>query len=263
MAKARQPEQKFPANLSREDMRTAIPKIERRIEELKQFNVEALQEQCDPRIDALEKKLDDTLVDIFGHNTIDYDRYRIRSIDHSPLMIGGISLYEAKQGIKEGFTAAIVKLNSLIETFKEKIQDTPEEPSVRAKRTFSELNIHPELTKGVGKLFQDGHYANAVEDACKILEAFVKMRSMRFDLSGTDLMHTVFSVKTPVIAFNELQTETDKSEQQGMMFLYAGAMLALRNPRAHSLKADDPENALDLILFISLLMKSLDNANKI
>src|SRR3989304_5432715 len=115
------------------------------------------------------------------------------------------------------------------------------------------------IITGIAKLFQDGHYTNAVEDACKILEGLVKMRSMRFDLSGTDLMQAVFSVKNPILSFNDLQTETDKSEQQGMMFLYAGAMLALRNPRAHSLKVDDPENALDVILFINLLLKSLDN----
>lgn len=263
MVKIRQPQEKVPADLSRENMRSAIPKIERRIEELKQFNVDEITDRYDPRIDALEKKIDDTLVEIFGHNTIDYDRYRISSLDHAPHIIGGIPLYEAKKGIKEGFHSAIVKLNSLIETFKEKIQDTPEEPSARANRALTELNIHPELMKGIGKLFQDSHYANAVEDACKILEAFVKMRSMRFDLSGTDLMQTVFSVKNPILAFNDLQTETDKSEQQGMMFLYAGAMLALRNPRAHSLRVDDPENALDLILFINLLMRYLDNAKKI
>lgn len=263
MPKHKQPQEKGPAKLSREEMRTAIPKIERRIAELKEFNADEITERYDPRIGALMRKIDDTLVEIFGHDTIDYDRYRISSLDHGPTVIGGIPLYEAKKGIKKGFEAAVVKLASVIETFKEKIQDIPEEPSIRAKRTFSELNLHPELIKGVGKLFQDGHYANAVEDACKILEGFVKFRSMRFDLSGTDLMHTVFSVKSPVLAFNELQTETDKSEQQGMMYLYAGAMLALRNPRAHSLRADDPENALDLILFISLLMKSLDNAKKI
>jgi len=263
MVKRSQPQEKDPANLSREQMRNAIPKINRRIEEVKQFNVDEITERYDPRIGALLRKIDDTLVEIFSHNTIDYDRYRISSLDHAPTVMGGIHLHEAKKGIKKGFHSAIVELDSLIETFKEKIQDTSEDPSVRANRTLSELNIHPELVKGIGKLFQDGHYANAVEDACKILESFVKMRSMRFDLAGTDLMQKVFSPKQPILQFNDLRTETDKSEQQGMMFLYAGAMLALRNPRAHSIRVDDPENALDLIMFINLLIKSLDNAKKI
>jgi len=262
MAKNRPVEQKVPANLSREQMRNAIPKIEKRIEELKQFNIEQIISSSDPRIEALEKKIDETLIEIFGHNTIDYDRYRISSLDQSLYHFGGISLAEAKEGIKEGFLSAIVNLSSLIDTFKEKIESTPEDPSTRAKRTLAELNIHPELIKGMGKLFQDGHYANAVEDACKILESFVKMRSTCFDLSGTELMQKVFSPKNPILQFNDLVTETDKSEQQGMMFLYSGAMLAFRNPRDHTLRVDDPENALDLILFINLLIKSLDNAKK-
>ncbi len=47
-----------------------------------------------------------------------------------------------------------------------------------------------------------------------------------------------------------------------MMFLYSGAMLALRNPRAHELIEDDPDMALEYIAFISLLAKSLDKAER-
>jgi uncharacterized protein (TIGR02391 family) len=111
-------------------------------------------------------------------------------------------------------------------------------------------------------LFRDGHYANAVEDACKMLDAFVKMRSGRSDRSGTELMQEVFSAKNLVLKFNGLQTDTDRSKQQGMMFLFAGAMLALRNPRAHELMKDDPEQALEYIAFLSMLAKSLDRATK-
>jgi uncharacterized protein (TIGR02391 family) len=60
-------------------------------------------------------------------------------------------------------------------------------------------------------------------------------------LSGTDLMQHVFSQKNPILKFNELKSETDSSEQQGMMLLYAGAMLALRNPRAHQVIQDHSE----------------------
>ena len=82
MPRNRQPQEKGPAKLSREDMRTAIPKLERRIAELKEFNVDEISDRYDPRIDALKRKIDDTLVEIFGHDTIDYDRYRISSLDH-------------------------------------------------------------------------------------------------------------------------------------------------------------------------------------
>ena len=46
------------------------------------------------------------------------------------------------------------------------------------------------------------------------------------------------------------------------MFLYPGAMLAFRNPRAHETVEDNPEKALEYIAFLSLLAKSLDKAKR-
>ena len=71
----------------------------------------------------------------------------------------------------------------------------------------------------------DGHYSQAVENACKGLDMLVKMRSMRDDPSGTELMQLVFSPESPVLKFSDQQNDSEKSQQQGMMFLFAGAML--------------------------------------
>ena len=64
------------------------------------------------------------------------------------------------------------------------------------------------------------------------------------------------------LKFNDLSTESDQSEQRGMMYLYAGVMLAFRNPRAHGLIDDDAEEALDIISLVSFLAKALDSAKK-
>ncbi|MBI3490946.1 MAG: TIGR02391 family protein [Acidobacteria bacterium] len=76
------------------------------------------------------------------------------------------------------------------------------------------------------------------------------------------LMNTVFSVKNPVLKFNDGVSGSDKSEQQGMTQLFSGAMLAFRNPRAHQIISDDPENALEILSFLSFLAKAVDRANK-
>jgi hypothetical protein len=47
-----------------------------------------------------------------------------------------------------------------------------------------------------------------------------------------------------------------------MMFLYSGAMLALRNPRAHGLVEDHPERAVEYIAFVSMLARALDRAKR-
>lgn len=132
-----------------------------------------------------------------------------------------------------------------------------ESPASRARRAFDALDLHPAIGRAAIKLFHDGHYANAVEDACKALDGLVQDKSGRPDLSGTDLMKTVFSAKNPTLRFSDLATETERSEQEGMMYLYAGAMLALRNPRAHKLIEDSHEQALEYIGFLNLLANSL------
>ena len=95
------------------------------------------------------------------------------------------------------------------------------------------------------------------------MNGFVKIRSGRDELDGTDLMLKVFGGKEPVLRFNELKDDSDRSEQQGMMHLFAGAMMGLRNPRAHKLIQDDPERALEYVAFISLLAKILDECQRV
>jgi uncharacterized protein (TIGR02391 family) len=162
------------------------------------------------------------------------------------------------RSIQESKQREILNLRTIIGLFNEKLEDGGESPASRARRAFGDLDLHPEISRACSKLFADGHYAEAVENACKVLDMLVKMRSMRTDPSGTELMQLVFSPKAPILKFNEQQNDSEKSEQQGMMYLYAGAMLAIRNPRAHSLVQDHPENAISYIYFISMLAKGLD-----
>src|ERR1700732_2722738 len=53
-------------------------------------------------------------------------------------------------------------------------------------------HIHVDIRSSAYQLFADGHYANAVENACKMLEDLVRKRSGRRDLAGTPLMYEVF-----------------------------------------------------------------------
>jgi hypothetical protein len=46
------------------------------------------------------------------------------------------------------------------------------------------------------------------------------------------------------------------------MFLFAGAVAALRNPRAHTLLGDAAEEALEYIALLSFLAKKLDTAKR-
>jgi uncharacterized protein (TIGR02391 family) len=259
MPKRRLPPTPLVAVLTPDGMQAAIPKLERRITELRGVDVSAIPARSDPQLHSLEQKIEATLTEIFGFDTVEYRRYRVGSLDTASInMLHPTPLHEIREGYKRGIDRAVSTLRTIIDLFQENLADGGGTPTSRAARAFRELRLHPEIVRATEKLFYDGHYANAVEDACKVLDSLVKMRSKRFDLGGTELMQHVFSPKAPVLSFNTLRTETDRSEQQGMMFLYSGAMLALRNPRAHELIEDDPETALEYIGFLSLLAKSLD-----
>lgn len=262
-AKRSQPEPPRSANLTPIQMKNAIPGLKRRISELRAIDVNSIQDRGEARFGALEQKIDSTLVDIFGNNTIEYQRFAIDSLDTASWSAYGTPINEIREGYQRGIEHAISSLQSVIDLFEEKISDQGETPVGRAIRALGELELHPDIERAVSKLFRDEHYSNAVEDACKVLDGLVKIRSGRHDLSGTELMQFVFSPKNPVLKFSDLKTQTEQSEQQGMMFLYAGAMLALRNPRAHEIIEDDPEKALEYIAFLSLLAKSLNKTMRV
>lgn len=246
-----------------ETMRAAIPKLKRRIQELEAINIDAVQKRGDPALEAIEHKIDDALIEIFGNDTVEYNRYAVGSLDTAGISFAyETPLHEVRDGYRRGIEGAISNLKTIVELFEEKLKDHGDSSSGKALRAIGDLNLHPEIALAVSKLFEDGHYANAVEDACKVIDELVRIRSGKHDLGGTDLMQTAFSPKNPVLQFSELTNDSERSEQQGMMYLYAGAMLAFRNPRAHGLLRDDPEEALEIITFLSFLAKALDQARK-
>ncbi len=256
------PPQPAAANLSAEQMRTAIPKLERRIRDIEEFDPSSLSQRSDPRLGALENKLEDTIADVFGHGTLEYHRFSPGSLDTAGYnMMYATPLDEVIRSVQESKQRELTNLQTIIELFNEKLEDGGESPASKARRAFGDLDLHPEIARACSKLFSDGHYAEAVENACKVLDMLVKMRSMRMDPSGTELMQLVFSPKAPVLKFNEQKNDSERSEQQGMMYLFAGTMLAIRNPRAHGLVKDHPENAVAYISFISMLAKALDRTS--
>lgn len=257
------PPQPQTANLSATQMREALPKLKRRLEELQSLDPNSVQGHGDAAFKAVELKLDDTFVGIFGNDTVEYLRYRVHSLDMGPfVMMGHVPLHEIRDGYNHGKDQAITKIQTIISLFEENIKEGGESPEGRALRAIGDLDLHKEIRAATESLFRSVHYSNAVEDGCKALDALVKVRSGLYELGGTALMLKVFSTNKPLLRFNDGATESERSEQEGMMHLYAGVMLAFRNPRAHEIIKDDPEKALEVISFISFLAKALDSAAK-
>lgn len=257
-----------PANLTSIQMSQALPRLERRLKELEAFTAKDSRDEVRAAARALQQKYEDTLIDIFGSDTLEYQRFHIGSFYESSgvVAMSGFgaprrSSAEEVEPYKKGVAKGARTLRTIIELFNEKLAESGAS-TANPVRTLESLDLHPQIADASVDLFKGGHYANAIEDACKVLDLLVKMKSKRSDLSGTELMQLVFSPKAPVLKFNDQLNDSEKSEQQGMMYLYAGAMLAFRNPRAHGLLTDDPVVALEIIGFVNFLAKALERARR-
>jgi uncharacterized protein (TIGR02391 family) len=246
-----------PANLTIQQMKEAIPRLERRLGELEAVKIDHWSAQLKAQLDALQRKIEETLVDVFGADSIEYKRYIVPYF-----WISGSTREREVETYTCSVTDAAAKLRTAIEMLQEKLDDLGESPAGQALRAYEGLDLHPEIARAAGKLYRDGHYANGIEDAVKALNQLVRLRSGVDGLDGMNLMEQVFSPKKPVLRFNDLADDSDRDEQKGYMMLFSGAVAGLRNPRAHKLIQDDAERALEFIAFVSLLAKLLDGAER-
>ncbi|MDB4948610.1 MAG: hypothetical protein JWM27_1259 [Gemmatimonadetes bacterium] len=134
------------------------------------------------------------------------------------------------------------------------------QPSLGAEHPFDLREIHPTLPNDVKRLFDNGHYAQATFEAFKYLDRAVK-RIAKLDKSGKALMMEAFREIDPPIHRTSLATETERVEQEGYKFMFAGSMMAIRNPRGHEHSVeDDLTTCLDHLTLVSLLLRRLDSA---
>lgn len=259
------PSRKQPANLSVDAIPDAINKLQRRLRDFEAASPEQYTGNLYDLARSLCFKLDSTLTDVFGHDSLEYDRIHVspNQFTVSYLVLGGGEppANERLAAFKEGQNAAISRIGTMIEFLSEQIEDSSDPKPTRALRAYEGLDLHPEIERATSQLYLDGHYANAIEDAVKALNNLVRLRSGEV-LDGTKLMERVFSPNGPLLRFNDLQDQADIDEQRGFMMLFCGAVAGLRNPRAHKLIQDDSERALEFIAFVSLLAKLLDGAKK-
>jgi uncharacterized protein (TIGR02391 family) len=255
-----QPPPKQPAQLSVGDMQSALPKLQRRITEVAAIDPNSASSTHSPEFEAINDAVNATLMDIFGRDCIEYDRYSSRWLYAGGHNIYGTPHHEIIEGYEEGKKRVLIKLDSAVKFINERLADLDASAQSGTPRSLAGIDLHPAIEHAAAQLFRDRHFANAVENACKALNNLVQMKSSNYQLDNTRLMSAVFSKNNPTLAFNELTNQSDHDEQEGFMHLYMGACLAFRNPRAHDLINDEPGIAFGMILTVNFLAKMLDHA---
>lgn len=72
-------------------------------------------------------------------------------------------------------------------------------------------------------------------------------------------MAAVFKAKSPILDVATEDGRSGQDEREGFMALFRGAMIGIRNPKAHELfREEDPQQALEYLAFASLLHRRID-----
>ena len=141
-------------------------------------------------------------------------------------------------------------------------------------KLFDLMQLHPIIIKVSSQRFQKAQYSDAIREAFKAVENYVKEKSGKDDF-GVSLMSKVFSFeydekskelkRLPILQLSKLKTKSERSEQKGYMYLFMGAMEGIRNTFAHEhIEINDPILTLKYLCFASHLLEKLDNAlNKV
>lgn len=130
-----------------------------------------------------------------------------------------------------------------------------------SSKDFQGRNFHLEIHKHCSKLYSQGNYFHTVFEAAKVYNKKVQDKAQSTN-DGQSLMMEAWTTNG-VLKLTACKTETDKNIQEGVKFLSAGLMQAMRNPTAHEPALDWPiskEDCLDMLSFISYLFRQLDKA---
>jgi uncharacterized protein (TIGR02391 family) len=143
--------------------------------------------------------------------------------------------------------------------------DQAEERAGRLRKLLEVRKVHADVLHFCRAELLQENYFHAVFEATKsIADKIRNMSGLTSD--GSDLVDEAFGIGKkdyPVIAFNSLQTETEKSEHSGLMNLVKGLFGTFRNTTAHAPKIKwviEEQDALDMLSLASLLHRRIDLA---
>ncbi|MGH3985248.1 MAG: TIGR02391 family protein [Pseudonocardiaceae bacterium] len=117
--------------------------------------------------------------------------------------------------------------------------------------------LHPTMSAALA-LVDEGRMSEAVLEALRVIEEQVKFLTASQD-SGHALMETVFGARPPQLDITTVNGPA--AEREGFRLLFAGAVLALRDPHSTSRAvAATVDETLEYLAVASMLMRRLDRA---
>lgn len=135
----------------------------------------------------------------------------------------------------------------------------------RLREDLSARRVHPDVLGFCRPELLADNYFHAVLEATKSVADKIRKRT-GLTCDGSELVDTALAlgkVGIPFLAFNTLQTESERSEQSGLCALFKGMFGTFRNPTAHAPRVHwslSEQDALDLLVLASFIHRRLDQA---
>ena len=128
------------------------------------------------------------------------------------------------------------------------------------RKKMLDRRIHAEVEKYCKKDLMRKDYYDVIFEASKGLADRVrKLSGLHKD--GGELFQEAFAITNPLIVFNKLESESEKSEHKGLRELLESIFHLVRNPVAHTPKihwTTEEDKVLDVLTLISFAHKYLD-----
>lgn len=143
MATRKPPPPPAHANLTVDQMRKGIARLERVIGEIEAFDATQLTKRWSPEQSALEATIEGALTSVFGHDTVEFRRYaQATRLDDGPVSVvfrGGPhdNSQEARKYVTEGKAQALQILQSAIRWLHDEIDDAAEGTSSEVPAPFA------------------------------------------------------------------------------------------------------------------------------
>jgi len=137
----------------------------------------------------------------------------------------------------------------------------------RLRDKLIERGVHSDVLKFCRAELLQENYFHAVLEASKSVAQKIRDKS-GFTSDGATLVDEAFGIghKTyPILAFNSLSSDSERSEHNGLMNLLKGFFGTFRNPTAHAPRIAwkvTEQDALDMMTLASLLHRRIENAVK-
>jgi uncharacterized protein (TIGR02391 family) len=134
------------------------------------------------------------------------------------------------------------------------------------RKKLQERGVHADVLEFCQARLLEDNYFHAVLEASKSVADKIRQRTGLIE-DGATLVDKAFGFRSriPFLAFSGLQTETQQSEQNGLMNLMKGVFGTFRNPTAHEPQIRWPiseQDALDLLIMVSFLHRRIDSAHR-